>query len=92
MRNRTRQGGWIGLIGLLLAVAIVALLGKTLLQQLGVLGAPPDKRALARPGNVQADVVVPTPAVALERARGLEQAVQEQARENAVRIDKATSP
>ena len=92
MRTRARQGGWVGLIVLLLAVVIVGLLGKTLLQQMGIVGGAPGDRAVARPGNVQGDVVVPPPAAALEKARALEKAVQEQARENSERIDKASSP
>ena len=70
MRTRTKQQGWVGLIVLLLAVALVALLGKTLLKQMGLVGASPGEASMARPGNVQADVVVPPPAAALERARG----------------------
>jgi hypothetical protein len=92
MRTRAGQGGWVGLIVLLLALAIVAVLGKTLLQQMGLVGASSGKAAVARPGSVQADVVVPAPAAALERARGVEQAVHEQARESAARIDRALSP
>ena len=92
MRTRAKQGGWVGLIVLLLAVVIVGLLGKTLLQQMGIIGGVPGDRAVVRPGNVQGDVVVPPPAAALEKARTLEKSVQEQARENSERIDKASAP
>jgi hypothetical protein len=92
MRMRARQGGWVGLIVLLLALAIVALLGKTLLQQMGIVGGSSGDKAVVRPGNVQDDVVVPPPAAALERARGLERAVQEQARDAAAQVDRATTP
>jgi hypothetical protein len=92
MRTRARQGGWVGLIVLLLAVVVVGLLGKTLLQQMGIVGGVPGDRAVVRPGNVQGDVVVPPPAAALEKARALEMAVHEQARENSERIDKASAP
>ena len=92
MRPRARQRGWVGVIVLLLALAIVALLGKTLLQQMGIVGGATGDKVNARPGNVQGDVVVPPPAAALERARGLEQAVHEQARDAAARVDRATAP
>jgi hypothetical protein len=90
MRTRSRQGGWVGIIVLLLAVVIVGLLGKTLLQQMGLVGGSPKERAVARPGNVQTELVTPSPVNALERARGLEQSVQQQARDNAARIEKVT--
>jgi cytochrome c-type biogenesis protein CcmH/NrfG len=89
MRRRNRQGGWVGIIVLLLAVLIVAMLGKTLLQQMGLSGAPSKDRAVARPGNVDVDTATPAPMQALERARGLQQQVQQQARDNATAIDKA---
>jgi len=92
MRTRAKQGGWIGLIGLLLAVVIVGLLARTLLRQMGILGPTPGETSIARPGNVQGDVVVPPPGVALEKARALEQSVQAQGRENSDRIDKASAP
>jgi hypothetical protein len=92
MGTRASQGGWVGLIVLLLAVAIVALLGKTLLRQMGLVGPGPGDRSVARPGNVQGVGEVPPPAAALRQARGLEQAVQEQARENDARLDKAVAP
>lgn len=91
MRTRARQGGWAGLIGLLLALLIVFLLGKTVLQQTGLLNATAKPAtAAARPGNVPAEVATPTPAAALERARALEAQVRQQARENEERIDKAS--
>jgi len=92
MGTRARQGGWVGLIVLLLALAVVALLGKTLLQRMGLASPAPGDKSLARPGSVQGDVVVPPPAEALERVRGLERAVQEQARDAAARVDRATTP
>ncbi|HEY1326768.1 MAG TPA: hypothetical protein VGI14_07500 [Casimicrobiaceae bacterium] len=91
MRTRARQRGWIGLIGLLLALLIVFLLGKTVMQQMGLLnGTAKPATAAARPSNVQADVATPPPMEALERARGLEAQVQQQAREQMERIDKAS--
>jgi hypothetical protein len=95
---RSRQGGWAGLIGLVLALVIVALLAKTLLGQLGVLGA--DRKttsashspsAATAPASAAEAAAIP-PGEALKRARGLEKAVQEQARQEEARIDRMTQP
>lgn len=100
-RRRSRQGGWVGLIVILLALLIVAWLSKDALKQYGLLG---DMEKQPRPaadsvrgpgiGVTQAapDVTTATPAPmeALQRARGLESAVKEQAAENARRIDDGT--
>lgn len=90
MRTPARQGGWAGLIGLLIALLVVFLLGRTLLQQMGLLTGTPKPAAAAAPGSVQAGVATPAPTAPMERARALEQQVQQQARENAERIDKAS--
>jgi hypothetical protein len=90
-----RQRGWIGLIGLLLALVIVALLMQKLLKTYGLLsGAEPATKTAAprgpgdaSPAPVDATVVTPTPGAALERARGLESAVQEQAKDINKRMD-----
>jgi hypothetical protein len=98
MGMRARQGGWAGLIGLVLALVIVALLVKTVMGQMGLL-EDAGKAAGGQPGHVSSAATAPataaeaaavTPAGAMERARGLEQAMREQARENAARIDKET--
>jgi hypothetical protein len=97
MNLRARQGGWAGLIGLVLALVIVALLVKTVLAQMGLLDrggkaagdVAHSPSAAAAPASA-AEAAAITPAAALERARGLEKVVREQARENAERIDKAT--
>jgi hypothetical protein len=93
MTMRSRQGGWAGLIGLVLALVIVALLAKTVLAQLGVLGAKPAGVAHGTPAPAPtsaAEAAAIAPKDALERARNLQQVVREQARENEERIDKAT--
>ena len=89
--TRIRQGGWIGLIGLLLALAIVALLVKTLLQQSGLTGlaGPASKATPVGAASHEVTATQPTPRDAMERARGLEAAVQQQAMDKAKRIDDA---
>lgn len=91
----SRQAGYAGLIILLLALVVVALLTKTMLGQMGLLGTRPESSvAVKRPARTApvedaASAASVTPGSALERARGLEAAVQEQARQNAEAIDKA---
>ena len=101
MRHRIgRQGGWVGLIVILLALLIVAWLSKDALKRYGLMsglgespGAAQSKESVRGPGvgvtGVSPDVttVTPAPFEALQRARGLESAVKEQAAENAKRID-----
>jgi hypothetical protein len=99
VRAFPRQRGWIGLIGLLLALVIVALLAQRLLKTYGLLpvaepGAK-SERGLRGPGSagpapMDATTVTPTPGAAIERARGLESQVQQQGRENEKRIDDET--
>src|SRR6202165_5813829 len=90
MRTLHRQRGWIGLIGLLLALVIVAVLAQKVLKTYGLLsGAEPGAKSAAErgprgPGEVSpaplaASGVRPAPAAAIERARGLESAGQPQA-------------
>ena len=89
MGTRSRQGGWVGLIGLLIALVIVVLLGRTLLKQMGLFSETPAERAVAKPGVTQVDAAAPAITAPIERARALEQQVQQQARDNAARIDGA---
>ena len=92
--NRSRQAGWVGLIGLVLALVIVAMLAKTVLEQYGLggatrkPGAAGDRTGLG-PVPHETTSVVPAPRDAMERARGLESAVQQQAVDNAKRIEDA---
>ena len=92
------QRGWIGLLGLLLALVIVALLAQKVLKTYGLLpSAEPGTKAAveagprvpgaASPAAPDPTVVMPTPTTALERARGLENAVQQQANEINKRMD-----
>jgi hypothetical protein len=101
MRSLHRQRGWLGLIGLLLALVIVAVLAQKVLKTYGLLpGAGPgagsaSERGLRGPGVAipapyDGTGVTPTPAAAMERARGLESAVQQQAQDMNKRIDEGT--
>jgi hypothetical protein len=88
VRRATTEGGWIGLVAILLALVIVAILAQTALKQYGVLasaGAPVTARPggdAARPPN--AANPSPTP---IERARGVEDTVKRGAEDTARRID-----
>jgi hypothetical protein len=96
---RSRQRGWAGLIALLLALLIVAWLGRTLLAKL--LPAPAttvttrghgDARGSGgtTPADADATSATPAPRNELERARGLEAEVRKDAAEQEKRIDAAT--
>jgi hypothetical protein len=100
-RRIDRQRGWVGLIAILVALVIVAMLAKDALRQYGLVpgGAAPAKagspgeRARA-PGAVGAEAFDPgaataAPAAPLERARGLEESVRQQAEERAKRTQDA---
>lgn len=90
MQTLARQRGWAGLIGLLLALLIVFLLGRTLLKQMGLLGGASQAAAVSAPGSAQTTVATPSVTAPMERARALQEQVREQARANEERIDKAT--
>lgn len=85
-----------GLVALLLALAIVAVLAQTALKRYGLLG-PRDAARSAAVGRVSGDAApreldpatVAPPLNALERARGVEGAVRQQADELGKRIDDA---
>ncbi len=90
-----RQHGWAGLIGLLLALVIVAWLGRTLLVRLLPEATPAAKSSRAgsrvpggaAPADFDATTAVPSPRNELERAHGLEGAVRDQAADMSKRID-----
>ena len=99
-QRRGRQGGWVGLIVILLALVIVAWLSKDALQKYGLMSglgtapnAPPNKENVRGPGVAAAGstsditTVTPVPFDALQKARGVESMVKEQAAEQAKRID-----
>ena len=91
-----RQGGWVGLIGMLLALAIVAwLYGDALKAYLLPPSPPPASiktgtpgaaaRAVGGIGPVDVDVSSSTgsPQTAIDRARGVEDTVKRQAEQRA---------
>ena len=96
-----RQGGWVGLIVILLALVIVAVLAKDALKQYGLLpgaaapmkaGTPGERARAAGAAGVETldlGTAPATPANALERARGVEDMVKRQADERATRLDNA---
>jgi hypothetical protein len=85
-----RQRGWIALIGLLLALVIVGVLLKTVMDQYGLTRKPGTAGQVTGLDPVSQDTAVaPPPREALERARGLEASVQQQAADQAKRIDDA---
>jgi uncharacterized iron-regulated membrane protein len=89
---RERQRGWAGLIGLIIALIIVAMLAKTLLQTYGLTGTATSASQTTPVGQASHEVgaVTPAPRDAMERARGLEQSVQQQANDLSKRIDEAS--
>jgi hypothetical protein len=96
MHTPHRQRGWLGLIGLLLALVIVAVLAQKVLKTSGLLpGAEPGAKSAGgprgpgevSPAPLDASGVTPAPAAAMERARGLESAVQQQAQDLNKRMD-----
>jgi hypothetical protein len=97
MQPSSRQRGWVGLIVILLALVIVAVLSQKLLKQMGLL---PDDRTVIRSGPrgpgtitgvpVDATDVTPIPGNAVERAKGLESTLQQQSQDMGKRIDAQT--
>ena len=97
MSRRSRQGGWIGLIGLLIVLAVVLLLGRTVLQQMGMLGphaapasTPMSRQAAGDASSAQGASSTPSFTAPLERARSLEATVQQQARDAAARVERSS--
>jgi len=72
-RFRRAQQGWIGLVALLLAILIVAWLGKSALTSYGLTSTKP------APGAPSSDP--------RERARAVEQTIVEKARETARQVE-----
>ncbi len=90
-RRMSRQGGWIGMIVLLLALVIVAWLAKDALKKYGMMpdaettviraGTPGERTGSAAAGDVErADPTTSTPAPtsAIERARGVENTLKQE--------------
>jgi len=89
MPSRDRQRGWVGLIVILLALVIVALAARTALKSYGVLGDSGEARHAAPGANETEQAATITPRNALERARGVQDMVQQGAAEQEKRIDAA---
>jgi len=97
VESQIRERGWIGLVGLLIALVIVAVLAQTLLKTYGLLPGPDaavkaGPRGVGAVGPAAADPTVATPAAAtpIERARGVEQQLQRDAQDLARRVDEST--
>jgi hypothetical protein len=88
MRSYAGQRGWVGLLVVLLALVIVGLLAKTALKAYGVLDEP--KSSQAKPGATETEQAATiTPRNALERAKGVQDMVNQGAIEQQKRIDDA---
>jgi len=94
-----RQRGWVGLVVILLALVIVAILAKDALKKYGLApgagvstkaGTPAERARAPGAGGIEAldlGSAPAAPASALERARGVEDMVKQQADERAKRVD-----
>ena len=90
MALRHRQRGWLGLVGILLALVIVALVARTALKQYGLLDDSSKARPAAAPGATEVEqAAAVTPRNALERARGVQDMVKEGATLQQKNIDDA---
>jgi predicted lipid-binding transport protein (Tim44 family) len=97
MRRRSRQGGWAGLIGLLIVLAVVLVLGRIVLQQMGMLGArsapastPLSRQSATDASSAQGASSAPSFTAPIERARGLDAVVQQQARDAAAQLERSS--
>lgn len=92
MALRHRQRGWVGLVVILLALVIVALVAKTALKQYGLVDDPSKAQRATAPGATETEqAAAVTPRNALERARGVENMVKQGAAEQQKTIDDAIS-
>ena len=101
-RRIGRQRGFLGLIVVLVALLIVAWLSMDALKAYGVMsgvGPSPKTAPVAEPargpgitgtGSQEVTTAAPAPMNALDKARGLESAVREQAADQSRRIDEVT--
>ena len=90
--HRGSQRGWVGLVGILIALVIVAVLAQTVLRSYGLVGGAEHTAARGSGAAATGDAAQParTPANPIERARGLEQQVQRDASDLGRRIDEQT--
>jgi hypothetical protein len=87
--SRQRQRGWVGLVVILLALAIVALVARTALKQYGLLDDPAKPRPAAAGTSETEQAAAMTPRNALERAKGVEEMVKQGAAAQQKNIDDA---
>jgi len=102
LRPPARQRGWVGLVMILVALAIVAFLAKDALKKYGLApgaavttkaGTPAERTRAPGAGGIEAldlGSAPAAPASALDRTRGVEGMVKEQAGERAARGDGVT--
>jgi Tfp pilus assembly protein PilX len=86
---RHRQRGWVGLVVIVLALAIVALIARTALKQYGLLDDPARGQPAAAGASEAAQAAAVTPRNALERAKGVEDMVKQGAAAQQKNIDDA---
>ena len=90
-----RQGGWAGILAMLLVLCLVALLAGTVVRQYGLAGGTAPRAAQGTgaseaAGGIAPDLpegTAPAPRDAIERARGVGDAVRQQAADLEKRID-----
>lgn len=95
--SRLRQRGWVGLVVILIALVIVAVMAQTALKSYGLLPGPErssraDRQSPATRATPAEEATAPAaaPANPIARARGLEEQVQRDAQDQARRIDEST--
>jgi hypothetical protein len=89
MSLRRRQRGWLGLVLILLALVIVALSAKSALKGYGLLDKDKPVHAAAPGANEAEQAAAVTPRNALEKAKSVQQLVNQGAIEQEKRIDDA---
>ena len=96
---RSRQRGWVGMIVLLVAVVIIALLAQTALKRYGLLsasapvvGKPGDlpRASGVTPAPLDPAAATPAPVAPIERARDVERTLQRDTQDLSRRIDEQT--
>jgi len=96
MHARARQRGWAGLIGLLIVLAIILVLGRTVLQRMGLstpsattASIPMSRQLAPEPANTEAASAQLRVTAPLERARSVESIVQQHAHDAAANVERS---
>ena len=88
--SRHRQRGWVGLVLILLALVIVALSAKSALKGYGLLDDKDKPAHAAAPGATEAEqAAAMTPRNALDKAKSVQDLVNQGAADQEKRIDDA---